>query len=159
METTEAIVQGRFAIEDIMLRYAEGIDIGDMELVGRVFAKGKMVMPDGSSLVGAQRVREHFSNLIIFYDADGNVVPYLRGQCTPRTRHVTSNIIYEFNQAVNQANVRSYVTCYQTIGIGNEIVFGGRYTDSFALDEQGWHLVSRVILGDNVGDTSHHLKA
>lgn len=76
----------------------------------------------------------------------------------PLIRHGTSNIIYEFNQAVNQANVRSYVTYYEAIGIGNEIIFGGRYTDSFALDEQGWRLVSRAILGDNVGDTSHHLK-
>ena len=73
-----------------MLRYAEGIDTGDIESVGRVFAKSKMVMPDGSSLFGARRVCEYFSNRIIFYDADVNVVPYLRNQCTPRTRHVTS---------------------------------------------------------------------
>ena len=73
-----------------MLRYAEGIDTGDIESVGRVFAKSKMVMPDGSSLFGARRVCEYFSKRIIFYDADVNVVPYLRNQCTSRTRHVTS---------------------------------------------------------------------
>ncbi len=159
MGQTQEVSEARFAVEDIMLRYAESIDTGDMESVGAVFAKGELVMPDGSSLVGAQAVCEHFSKLIIFYDADGNVVPYLRRQCTPRTRHVTSNVIYEFNSAVNQVNVRSYITCYQTIGSKNEIIFGGRYTDSFELDQQGWHLVSRSILGDNIGDTSHHLKA
>ena len=73
-----------------MLRYAEGIDIGDIESVGRVFAKSKMIVPDGSSLFGARIVCEYFSNRIIFYDGDVNVVPYLRNQCTPRTRHVTS---------------------------------------------------------------------
>ena len=118
-----------------MLRYAEGIDTGDIESVGRVFAKSKMVMPDGSSLFGSRRVCEYFSNRIIFYDADVNVVPYLRNQCTPRTRHVTSNIICEFNQAVNQADVRSGVACYQTVGVGNEVIFGVRYTNAFALDE------------------------
>ena len=55
--------------------------------------------------------------------------------------------------------MRSYITCYQTIGGKNEIIFGGRYTDCFALDPQGWHLVSRAILGDNIGDTRHHLKS
>lgn len=159
MERLQAVAAARFAIEDIMLRYAEGIDTGNIETVGQVFAKGALVMPDGSSLDGAEAVFEHFSNLIIFYDADGNVVPYARGQCTPRTRHLTSNIIYEFNDAVNQADVRSYITCYQTIGDKNEIIFGGRYIDTFALDPQGWHLVSRSILGDNLTDMRHHLNS
>lgn len=150
MERIQAVAAARFAIEDIMFRYAEGIDTGDIETVGKVFAKGALVMPDGSSLDGAEAVFENFSNLIIFYDSDGNVVPYARGQCTPRTRHVTSNIIYEFNDAVNQADIRSYTTCYQTIDGKNEIIFGGRYIDSFALDREGWHLVSRSILGDNL---------
>lgn len=159
MERTQTIFEARFAIEDIMLRYAEGIDTGDMDIVGKVFAKGALVMPDGSNLTGAEAVSEHFSNLIIFYDADGNLVPYARGQCTPRTRHVTSNIIYEFNEAVTRADVRSYITCYQTIDGKNDIIFGGRYIDTFALDEEGWHLVSRSILGDNVTDMRHHLKS
>ncbi|MDA9680002.1 nuclear transport factor 2 family protein [Gammaproteobacteria bacterium] len=145
-------------IEDIMLRYAEGIDIGDMESVGGVFSKSKMVMLDWLSRFGARGACESFSYLIIFYDAGVNGVLYLHNQYAPRIRHVTSNIIYEFNQAVNQANVLSYVTCYQTIGIGNEVIFGGRYTNSFLLDEQGWHLVSRATLGGNVGLTSHQLK-
>lgn len=159
MERIQAVAAARFAIEDIMLRYAEGIDTGDIETVGAVFAKGALVMPDGSSLAGADAVFEHFSNLIIFYDSEGNVVPYEHGQCTPRTRHVTSNIIYEFNDAVNQADIRSYITCYQTIDGRNEIIFGGRYIDTFALDQEGWHLVSRSILGDNLTDMRHHLNS
>lgn len=159
MERIQVIAAGRFAVEDIMLRYAEGIDTGDIEAVGEIFAQGEMVMPDGSSLVGAEDVFEHFSNLIIFYDADGNVAPYKRGECTPRTRHLTSNIIYDFNDAVDQVDVRSYITCYQTIDGKNEIIFGGRYMDTFELDQKGWHLVRRAILGDNIGDTSDHLKS
>lgn len=158
MDRIQAITEARYAIEDIMMRYAEGIDTGDIEVVGEVFAKGEMVMPDGSSLKGAKALFDEFSSIIIFYDADGNVVPYKRRECTPRTRHMTSNIIYEFNDAVNEADVRSYITCYQTIGDRNEIIFGGRYIDRFAKDAAGWHLASRAIIGDNVTDTSHHLK-
>jgi hypothetical protein len=159
MDRIQAIAAARFAIEDVMLRYAEGIDVGDIETVGEVFAEGELVMPDGSSLVGQTQVFEHFSNLIIFYDEDGHMVPYRRLACTPRTRHVTSNIIYDFNEAVNHAGVRSYITCYQTVEGRNEIIFGGRYVDVFALAQKGWHLVRREILGDNVGDTSAHLKS
>jgi len=157
MERIQAEAAARFAIEDIMLRYAEGIDTGNIEIVGAIFGKGALVMPDGSSMRGPKAVFKHFSNLIIFYDPDGNVVPYARGQCTPRTRHVTSNIIYEFNDAVNEADIRSYITCYQTIDGKNEIIFGGRYLDNFAEDQEGWHLVSRSILGDNLTDMIHHL--
>jgi hypothetical protein len=59
---------------------------------------------------------------------------------------------------VDQANVRRFVTCDQTIGVRHEIILRGGYKESFALDEQGWHMASLAILGDNVGDRSHHLK-
>ena len=79
MDRIQAIAAARFAIEDVMLRYAEGIDVGDIETVGEVFAEGELVMPDGSSLVGQTQVFEHFSNLIIFYDEDGIVfLPQLK---------------------------------------------------------------------------------
>ena len=158
MERTQTIAVGRFAAEDIMLRYAEAVDNGDIETVGTLFAKGELCMPDGTALQGTTAVFEHYSNLIIFYDADGNVVPYARGQCTPRTRHVTTNFIYEFNNAANQADVRSYFSVYQTIDGKNEIIAGGRYADSFVLDLQGWYLERREIFLDNLGDMSHHLK-
>jgi len=159
MDRTIAIALGRFATEDIMLRYAEGIDTGDLESVGALFAKGELAMPDGNTLVGSAEVFEHYSNLIICYDADGNVVPYARGECTPRTRHINSNFIFDFNNAVNRVDVRSYFSVYQTIGDKNEIVAGGRYADSFGQDLQGWHLVRREVFLDNLGDMSHHLKS
>ncbi len=159
MERTQAIAVGRFATQDIMMRYAEGIDTGDIESVGALFAKGEMVMPDGTILVGPAEVTEHFSNLIIFYDVDGNVVPYQRGQCTPRTRHVISNLRFDFNNAANRVDVHSYVTVYQTIDGRNEIIVGGRYVDDYGLDLQGWHLVRRELFLDNPGDMSHHLKS
>ena len=159
MERTQSVAVGRFATEDIMMRYAEGIDTGDIESVGALFAKGELAMPDGTTLVGVGEVTEHYTNLIIFYDAEGNVVPYERGQCTPRTRHVISNLRFDFNNAVNRVDVRSYFTVYQTIDGRNEIIAGGHYVDDYGLDLTGWHLVRREIFLDNLGDMTHHLKS
>ena len=157
MERLQAIAQGRFVIEDILLGYAEAIDNGDIETVGALFARADIQMPDGTSLEGSEEINQHYRNLIIFYDADGNPVPYQRGECSPRTRHVMSNIRYSFNNAVNQVDVRSYFSAYQTIGDKNEIIAGGHYVDSFEHDLQGWHIVHREIFLENLGDMSHHL--
>jgi 3-phenylpropionate/cinnamic acid dioxygenase small subunit len=116
-------------------------------------------MPDGNTLTGAEEICDHYRNLIIFYDSDGNVVPYQRGECTPRTRHVITNLVFDFDNAVKAADVRSYFTAYQTIGDRNEIIAGGRYVDHFELDLQGWHIVEREIFLDNQGDMSQHLTA
>ena len=159
MERGQAIAQGRFAAEDIIQRYAEGIDMGDIETVGALFARGEIVMPDGTALRGTTEVYEHYANLIIFYDGDSNVVPYERGACTPRTRHITTNLICEFNNAVNQVDVRSCFSVYQNLNEKNEIVAGGRYVDRFELDLQGWHITRREIFLDHPGDMSRHLKA
>jgi hypothetical protein len=157
MERHETIAKGRFVIEGIIFGYAESIDTGDIETTAALFAKAEIVMPDGSSLDGSSEVFEHYRDLIIFRDADGNVVPYERGKCSPGTRHVTTNLSYVFNNAVNQAEVRSYFTCYQTIDGKNEIIAGGRYLDQFEQDLTGWHIVRREIFLDNLGDMSHHL--
>ena len=74
------------------------------------------------------------------------------------TRHVTTNLIMEFDTEVTLAKVRSYFTVYQTINGENPIIAGGRYEDRFEKDPYGWHLIERRILIDNKGDMSHHLK-
>lgn len=157
MERTVKISQGRHAIEDIIYGYAEGIDTGNLETVAPLFAHGVMVMPDGSELNGPEEVLRTFSDVIIFYDDEENVVPYQRGACSPRTKHVVTNSIFEFDNAVRNADVRSYFTVYQSLGGANEIIVGGRYIDQYELMIQGWVLVRREVYLENVGDLSRHL--
>lgn len=156
MNRIEQTAQARFAIEDIVFRYAEGIDNGDLEALGALFFAGTVVLPDREKLTGTREVIERYSELVLFYDKDDNVVPYERGKCTPRTKHLISNLIYEFDATVHTANVRSYFTVYQTLGRNIEIIAGGRYLDRFARTIQGWHIVERVLEMDHVGDTSRH---
>jgi 3-phenylpropionate/cinnamic acid dioxygenase small subunit len=157
MDQTEQITQARHAIEDALFRYAEAIDTGDIETVGTIFTQGAVVMPNGDKVEGYQPVFELYRDIIIFYDADEQPTPYVRSACSPRTRHVTSNVIYEFDNEVTTAEVRSYFSVYQTLGGQNTIIAGGRYVDRFDKDIDGWHISERRIYNDNFGDMTRHL--
>lgn len=157
MDRSQSIAQARFAIEGIIFRYAEALDGGDLEALAELFAAGVIKSAVGAPVKGAQEVLDLYVKVVKFYDADENPVPYQRGQCTPRTHHVTTNLNFEFDNAVTQAEVRSYFTAYQNLGGRNEIVAGGRYLDQFQRTIAGWHIAERQILLDSPGDLSRHL--
>jgi len=159
MERIQKNSLARQVIEEIMHRYAYCVDTADIETLGNIFAAGTLISQDGKETRGPKAIAELFSNAIIWYDKDGNKVPYARKQCSPRTRHVTTNVMMEFNNEITSADVKSYVTVYQTIDGANPIIAGGRYEDHFEHDPYGWHLIERRILVDNLGDMSHHLKS
>ena len=157
MDRTVQLAQARFVIEEIMFRYAELLDAGDIEGLSALFARGSIKPAVGEPVKGAEEVFKLFAAAVKFYDADENPVPYQRGQCTPRTRHVTTNLIFTFDNAVMEATVRSVFTVYQTLEGRNEIIAGGRYVDRFMRTLQGWHLDERQIIIENAGDMSRHL--
>ena len=157
MDRSQNVAQARFAIEGIVFRYAEALDGGDLEALAELFAAGVVKSAVGEPAKGAQEVFDLYAKVVKFYDADENPVPYQRRQCTPRTRHVTTNLIFEFDNAVTQAEVRSVFTVYQNLGGRNELVAGGRYVDQFRRTMAGWHLAERQILLDGPGDLSRHL--
>jgi 3-phenylpropionate/cinnamic acid dioxygenase small subunit len=158
MDRTLKLVQARYAIEDVLFRYAEAVDTGDLEALGDVLHGCVMVLPDGRRLQGGAAIAAHYESIIIFYDEAENPVTYCRRACTPRTRHVTTNLLFAFSKAVDSADVRSYFTAYQTLGQQTEIVAGGRYHDHFDFTTSGWQMTERRILVDNLGDMSRHLK-
>jgi hypothetical protein len=157
MDRTIKVTQARIAIEDALFRYAEAIDTGNIETVGMLFAQGGVVLPNGAKVEGNQAVFELYRDIIIFYDDTEQPTPYARGACSPRTRHVVSNVIYEFDNEVTSAQVRSYFSVYQTLAQQNTIIAGGRYVDRFDKDIGGWHFSERRIYNENFGDMSRHL--
>ncbi len=157
MDRALNIAQARFAIEGIIFRYAEALDGGDLETLAELFAAGAVKPAVGKPAKGAQEVLDLYAKVVKFYDAEENPVPYQRGQCTPRTRHLTTNLIFEFDNAVTEAEVRSYFTVQQNLGGRNELIAGGRYVDQFRRTISGWHLAERQILLDSPGDLSRHL--
>ena len=157
MDRTQNVAQARFAIEDIIFRYAEALDEGDLETVSQLFANGAIKPAVGEPAEGAQEVFKLYSSIVKFYDEGEHEVPYRRRECTPRTRHVTTNLIFAFDSTVTEAQVRSYFTVYQNLGGRNELIVGGRYVDKFKRTISGWHLVERQIHIENAGDLSRHL--
>lgn len=157
MDRSWSIAQARFAIEGIVFRYAEALDGGDLEALAELFAAGAIKPAVGEPVQGAEAVLGLYAKIVKFYDAQENPVPYQRGQCTPRTRHLTTNLIFEFDSAVTEAQVRSVFTVYQNLGGRNEIIAGGRYVDQFQRTISGWHLAERQIIIDSPGDLSRHL--
>lgn len=158
MERTLKTVLARHAIEAIVFGYAEAVDSGRLERLVTLLAGCEVVMPDGESLQGGRAVADHYAGLLQFYDAAGNAADYGSAPCTPLTKHVTSNLQFEFDNAVASADVRSYFTVYQGGPAGNAIVAGGRYLDRFVETMHGWQLTRRAIRVDHQGDMSHHVR-
>jgi 3-phenylpropionate/cinnamic acid dioxygenase small subunit len=158
VERTLKIVQARHAIEDVLHRYAAAIDTADLEAIGPLLHGCALFMPDGAKLDGGAAIVEHYRKVILFYDDDERVVEYRQHRCSPRTRHVITNVTYRFSPDVTVADVHSCFTVYQNLDGENPIVAGGRYFDRFAATISGWQMTERAIHVDHPGDMSRHVR-
>ena len=77
---------------------------------------------------------------------------------TPRTKHVTTNLVIDADEDAGAATARSYFTVLQRLeDFALQPIIAGRYHDTFELVDDEWRLSERVILCDLIGDLSHHL--
>ncbi len=140
----------RTAIENLLYLYAEAIDAGDFDAIGELFARGRILTPDG--VVGGEGrdgVKAIYDQSTVLYE-DG----------TPRTQHVTTNLIIELDDDGRGARVRSRFTVFQALpDFPLQPIITGHYDDRFALDdEQRWYFVERRMRPVLLGDLSRHLK-
>ena len=78
---------------------------------------------------------------------------------TPRTKHVTTNLVVEVDAAAGTATARSYFTVLQqTAAIPLQPIVAGRYHDRFVRDGGRWRFAERVVYMDLVGDLRDHLR-
>ena len=150
-------IKARLEIESIMFHYTSSIDSGDLESTAKIFTKGA-IHSSGNILQGYSEVFNTYESAIIFYDDEDNEVEYNRLKCSPKTKHLNTNIQYSFNADITSANVSSYFTVYQTIKSKSQIVVGGRYEDEFLL-EGNWYLKLRKIYIENLGDMTFHIRS
>lgn len=141
-------MDARGAIENLVHLYAERMDAGDFAGVAALFAEADYVAGDGPPIRSAEVVERILRELVIVH-ADG----------TPRTKHVTSNLIVEINGSERTATARSVFTVLQGI-TGQPIrpIVMGRYQDRFANGDGGWRFRERRIHVDATGDLSQHLR-
>jgi SnoaL-like domain len=141
--------RARTAIEHIVYGYAERIDLGDIAGVAELFADAlyKGGGPDDPGVRGAAAVQQILETMVRRYD-DG----------TPRTKHVTTNLVIDVDDDAGTAAARSYYTVFQqTDDLPLQPIIAGRYHDRFDRQSGSWRLVERVIFCDLVGDLSQHL--
>lgn len=135
-------------IENLIYRYAELIDAGDIASIGKLLRRAQFVGPEGD--VQAQGGEA----IAAIYRAFTRIYP----DGTPLSHHITSNVLVQVEG--DSATARSYFTVLQaTDGLPLQPVMAGRYVDAFARDEAGWYFASRQILPRLSGDLSQHLLA
>jgi ketosteroid isomerase-like protein len=136
------------AISNLVHRYAELIDLGDFDGVGELFANA-VITTDLNDEVreGAAAAAEQFKDWTRRYP-DG----------TPRTKHVTTNLIIEVAPDGRTATCRSYFMVFQqTDELSLQPIIGGRYHDELTVVDGEWSFTRRHYMSDLFGDLSAHL--
>ena len=135
------------AIERLIATYAELVDDGDFAAVGLLLADATFVGGAGS-VSGRDAIEKMLVESVIVYD-DG----------TPRTKHVTTNLGIEVDDAAATAVSRSYFTALQALpDLALQPIVSGRYYDRFERRDGQWRFVERRVQTDLVGDLSRHLR-
>ncbi|MFI5046693.1 MAG: nuclear transport factor 2 family protein [Acidimicrobiia bacterium] len=136
------------AVTNLLYRYAECIDAGDLDGAAALFSHARVRVATGE--IGADELVELWRGGIVLYD-DG----------TPRTKHVITNAIVEVDEVAGRATCRSYYTVMQQApGALLEPVICGRYHDEFERVDGEWRFSFRdYTLHDLVGDMSRHAQS
>jgi 3-phenylpropionate/cinnamic acid dioxygenase small subunit len=136
------------AIENLVYAYAERIDAGDLDGVAELFRHGRLHPAPGVVIEGVERVRALYASTTRLHD-DG----------TPRTRHMTTNVIVELGDDGGSGSARSYYTVFQqTDDLPLQPIIAGHYHDTFHRVDGEWCFDTREIFVDLTGDLSQHLR-
>lgn len=135
------------AIENLIAAYAELVDDGDFAGLGRLLADATFG-GSGASVSGSDAIEQMFRDMLIVYD-DG----------TPRTKHVTTNVIIDVDEQTGTATSRAYFTVLQALpGLPLQPIVSGRYRDRFDRRDGQWRFAERRVRIDLTGDLSRHLR-
>ncbi|MEE6178956.1 nuclear transport factor 2 family protein [Mycobacterium sp. 050134] len=140
-------------IANLLYRYAECIDTGDLAGAAELFEHARLRVGPGEapeSTIDAAGLLAIWKAMIVLHDG------------TPRTKHVTTNPIIEVDEDAHTATCRSYYTVLQqTQELPLQVIVAGRYHDRFERvggADGRWRFCYRdLTLIDMVGDISHHL--
>ncbi len=132
----------RLAIAELLYRYAELIDAGDFDGVGRLLGRGAFM-----GVTGAEHIAELFAATTRRFPERAN---------TPRTRHLVLNPIVDLDGAAASAR-STFCVVQQTESVSLQPIVVGRYADTFARDEDGWFFTDRTVVIEMLGDVSDHL--
>ncbi|WP_353227257.1 nuclear transport factor 2 family protein [Novosphingobium sp.] len=135
-------------ITNLLYRYAELMDAGDLEAVAALFTHADVTLGGGQVVHGAAPMLEQWRAFVRIHACG-----------TPRTKHVITNAIVEVDADAGTAACRSYYTVFQqTDTLPLQAICAGRYHDTFARVDGVWRFATRdYSLLDMIGDLSQHL--
>jgi 3-phenylpropionate/cinnamic acid dioxygenase small subunit len=138
----------KLEITELLYRYAELIDAGDFDGVGRLLARSTFGGPASGSVSGADNIAKLFAMTTRRYPEHGN---------TPRTRHLVLNPVVELSGDGTAAARSTFCVMQDTETASIQPIVVGRYYDAFARDDQGWYFTERKVDIQMIGDVSAHL--
>ncbi|WP_101760368.1 nuclear transport factor 2 family protein [Oceanicoccus sp. KOV_DT_Chl] len=136
-------------IENLIYRYAEAIDAGELETVAELFRDAEIVAPAmNSRRAGYDEVLKMYQQSTRLYADTAN----------PKTKHVTTNVIIEVAADGLTATSRAYYSVLQaTENLPLQVIISGRYRDEFKKVAGEWRFSRREMYVDLLGDLSAHL--
>jgi hypothetical protein len=142
-------VPAHVAIANLVYTYAERIDLGDFAGVAELF-RHAVITNEGSDerSEGTAAALQMYESWTRRYEDNG----------TPHTKHVTTNLIIEVDDAGSTGTCRSYFTVIQqTPNLPLQPIIAGRYHDRFERVDGAWRFSHRHIISELFGDLSQHL--
>lgn len=136
------------AIQNLIYRYCDYLDRGDFRAMAQLFAYADVYLGAVEQPIcsDAEALADMYRDFVRLY-ADG----------TPRTRHVTTNLIIE-SEGEGRARAQSYVTVFQsTDTLGLQPIIGGRNLDKFINRDGVWYFSERRVESDMWGDLGEHM--
>lgn len=148
MSVEHCVGNAVLAINNLLYRYAELFDAGDLTGASALFEHADIIVGGAVIGHGSEAVHQMQASIVRIHE-DG----------TPRTRHVISNPIIEFDDDISYAKVRSTYTAFQQVGrLPLAVIAVGRYIDEMARVEDQWRFTSRDYSHlDLCGDVTQHL--
>ena len=135
-------------IANLLHRYAEYIDNGDLAAVAKLLRHCTIFGPEGQVLAcGQQEVLKMYSSLIRIYP----------DTATPQTHHVVTNLILEEQQGDTLYSRANYSVMQKLKSGTIETIICGQYHNVFALVEQQWQFREHHMHPRIIGDMSEHL--
>jgi hypothetical protein len=142
-----AAASGR-VIENLIATYAFLVDDGEFAKLGVLLGDAGFRLNGGPVIKGRDAIERFASETLQTY-ADG----------TPRTRHVTTNLIIEVDEEAGTAVSRSYYTVFQSLpDFPLQAIATGRYQDRFQRQDGHWRFAERTVTTSFSGDLSHHVR-
>ena len=136
----------RAAIAALVHAYAERLDAGDLDGAAHLFTDATY-RSGKNTYQGAPAVLAALRRAIILHD--GN----------PRTKHLTTNLTIEVDEAAGTGTARCYFTILQaTPTLPLQVIGAGRLHDRFVRAGDGWRFADRLLFIDLTGDVSQHLR-